>query len=866
MAGEGFLPPVVISIAVNDSAALAQLAGLKGAMAETSASIGGSAGKVGKDLEGMGTGAATGASGVKAAESGAESASKGFSGRMAMMFESLGNSMSSFGLPFGNSVKKMGYSMKEGESAGKGFSSSLASLAKVAALAGLAIVAGVAVMSIKAADQFDVAQNRLKQAVTDLGKSFKSLEPQISQTEKTGVKFGFTMTETAESLAKLTVATKDPTKAMGLMGTAMDLARFKHISLSQASETLTKVMAGSNRALLSLGINLNIGSAKLATVQKATEAVTKAKQTLVTAEKAVSEAVAKGAEEHQAALAKVTAAEETLKSAQETLKGGSEGLTSAQTSLATAQKGVTEAAEKQKLAVKEAAAAVKSAEAAAREAAEQGAKGIAEAKKNLGNLETERSKEGNEAGIKQIETEEKVLEATKSVANEAALVQLRAKKGTLEATDKGMEATKKEEALQTAHKGIIEAEATAHKNNRTAISAVDAAHKKLIKSQQEEAHGSKESVTAANALATAHRGVSAAERTLAKDQEAVGKATRGVTTAQEAANKTSTAVVKAEEKLKAAHEALSKAQSTLAKDSGTVQKVMEALHKYLGGQATVYVHSLAGQWDVFKAKLNETEISLGNKMIPTLEKLTPLLPKIGNAINGLVSGFVWFVSKEIEGWEKIGIVLGRVYYGTLQPIVKGIIHLFTSIGDVTIKVVSFFVNMDIGIIKVIQKIGKGIADLIGFFVSLPAKVVGALASLLTDMVSFGAHIVEAIVHGITSAPGAIVNAIKGLIPGGGIVGDVGKVLGLAKGGIVTKPTLAVVGEAGPEMVVPLKGIATDGVKPLGTQGQQSQQQSANGLSAASGGLHIDNLTVNGMSTPSPVVVSELYSRLRPLLI
>jgi hypothetical protein len=33
-------------------------------------------------------------------------------------------------------------------------------------------------------------------------------------------------------------------------------------------------------------------------------------------------------------------------------------------------------------------------------------------------------------------------------------------------------------------------------------------------------------------------------------------------------------------------------------------------------------------------------------------------------------------------------------------------------------------------------------------------------------------------------------------------------VGLATGGIVTRPTLAVIGEAGPEAVVPLKGLQT----------------------------------------------------------
>ena len=48
MAGEAFLPPVVISVIVSDSAALASMAGLKGEMASTTASLDASAATAGK--------------------------------------------------------------------------------------------------------------------------------------------------------------------------------------------------------------------------------------------------------------------------------------------------------------------------------------------------------------------------------------------------------------------------------------------------------------------------------------------------------------------------------------------------------------------------------------------------------------------------------------------------------------------------------------------------------------------------------------------------------------------------------------------------------------------------------------------------
>jgi hypothetical protein len=52
--------------------------------------------------------------------------------------------------------------------------------------------------------------------------------------------------------------------------------------------------------------------------------------------------------------------------------------------------------------------------------------------------------------------------------------------------------------------------------------------------------------------------------------------------------------------------------------------------------------------------------------------------------------------------------------------------------------------------------------------------------------------------GVGKALGGVGSAISGGLS------SVGKALGLAEGGVVTKPTLAVIGEAGPEAVVPLR--------------------------------------------------------------
>jgi hypothetical protein len=889
VAADGFLPPVVIEIAINDTAALAKLTQFKASMAETTASldknaagissgmsraegdaataaggIHGSAGSIGKDLEGIGVGAAAGGRATESAIKDASSAvsrgeediaskSGSFSSRVGNMFSGLGNSMGKFGIPFGHGVTKMGEDMKSAETKGSSFASSLGSIAQAGAAAGLLLAVGIGVASVKAADQFDVAQTRLRTAVTDTGHSFAQFEPAIKKSESNLTNLGFTTTETAQSLGTLTVSTKSPAKAMGEMGLAADLARYKNISLAQASETLAKVNAGSLRPLMQLGIQLDIGSTKLTAQVKATEAVTKAKTALKAAEEAMAAAVVKGSEEHKAAVEKVTAAEDSLKQAQETLKGGSEGLVAAQTSLREAQKGVTEAAQKQKLAVKEAAAALKSAEESAKEAAESGAKGVEGAKKNLSSLETERGKEANESAIKTIENEEKVLEATKTAASEAALVQLRSKKASLEATDKSIEAGKKEAQLQEAHKGIIEAEAIAHKNNKTAITAVATAHEKLIKAQQEAIHGSKESQTAANSLASAQRGVASAERTLATDQAGVQKATAAVAIAQVAEAQSSKTVETAQAKLAAAHEKLSEAEKKLQKDQVATGTVLGALKQKIGGTAAAFGQTLAGQTDIAKAKLNAIAVEIGTKLTPILLTLIDSVKTVAHALvplwQGFVSGVQW-VGKEAANldiaWER--------NWGHVQDIVK-VVHFL---------VVGWIIDLGKVLFGVAVKIGEYIVKIVGFFVSLPGKVIGALSGLVSDMENLGKNLITALINGITSAPGAIVNAIKGLMPGG-IIGKAASLIGLAAGGIVTKPTLAVVGEAGPEAVIPLSGLATSpsSVAPLARSGTAAP--STAGLSGGSSGLHVGEINLYGEKATSAELVQQVYLALRPML-
>jgi hypothetical protein len=100
---------------------------------------------------------------------------------------------------------------------------------------------------------------------------FKGNTDAIERQVTANQNLGFSDDETKDSLARLVAATHDVGKAMAIQAVAMDLARFKGISLSDATDALTKVEAGSYRILKSLGIELKNGATQteaLAAVEK----------------------------------------------------------------------------------------------------------------------------------------------------------------------------------------------------------------------------------------------------------------------------------------------------------------------------------------------------------------------------------------------------------------------------------------------------------------------------------------------------------------------------------------------------------------------------------------------------------------------
>jgi hypothetical protein len=160
-----------------------------------------------------------------------------------------------------------------------GINKALKATAVIGAAAVVTLVAG----SVVLASKFEDSQKRLEAALKGAGSSFEELKGPIAAANKNMEKLGFTNTQTADALANLTVATKNPEKSLKLLGLAADLARFKHVDLATAATAVGKAMAGNLKPIKQLGIDLPVAASSALKVATATEKLRTAQDTYNTA-------------------------------------------------------------------------------------------------------------------------------------------------------------------------------------------------------------------------------------------------------------------------------------------------------------------------------------------------------------------------------------------------------------------------------------------------------------------------------------------------------------------------------------------------------------------------------------------------------
>lgn len=139
--------------------------------------------------------------------------------------------------------------------------------------AGVAVgtLTGFLTDSVKAAIDEEAGIKRLGQSLQANVPQWKGNTAAIEATIAARQRLGFSDGDLRDSLARTVAITHDESKAFEIQATAMDLARFRGISLADATQALITVEAGRYRGLAQLGIVLKEGATQteaLAAVQK----------------------------------------------------------------------------------------------------------------------------------------------------------------------------------------------------------------------------------------------------------------------------------------------------------------------------------------------------------------------------------------------------------------------------------------------------------------------------------------------------------------------------------------------------------------------------------------------------------------------
>jgi hypothetical protein len=255
----------------------------------------------------------------------------------------------------------------------------------------------------------------------------------------------------------------------------------------------------------------------------------------------------------------------------------------------------------------------------------------------------------------------------------------------------------------------------------------------------------------------------------------------------------------------------------LIKGGLDAEGAMSVLADTFGGAATTKANTAQGQFQRLQVSLAETKETIGAALLPIIEKVLPILTQFGNwasentavflTIAGVIGGIaaaVLLVNGAMTAWTAITTAFTVVQTAfnavmAMNPVTLIVIGIVALVAALVIAYKKFegfrnVVDSVFGFIK--TAVSTSIEVIKGYFTAilLPYKLMFNGIALLWN-----------------NTIGKLSFKVPGWVPGlGGKGFEVPNIPMLAAGGIVTSPTLAMIGEAGPEAVIPLSKMGSMG--------------------------------------------------------
>ena len=304
---------------------------------------------------------------------------------------------------------------------------------------------------------------------------------------------------------------------------------------------------------------------------------------------------------------------------------------------------------------------------------------------------------------------------------------------------------------------------------------------------------------------------------LARGTKDLGQAQEGLSLAMDISTATGTDLTTVSDALAKAYQgnfkglrALSPEMATLIKEGADLNTVMDVLGGTFGGATATAAGTAEGQMKRFGIAISEAKENIGAALIPVVEKALPLLTAMGS-----------WAQENTTTFLVIAGVIGGIGIAILAA--NAAIRIWT-LGTQIATAAQFLWNAaltanPLGLIVI------GIAGVIAILAILYTKfegvrkVVDNVFGFIKDVVVGSVDVITTYVQTVLGVYKTIFNTIAKLwnntigklsfefpdwVPGlGGKGFSVPNIPMLGDGGIVSSPTLAMIGERGPEAVIPL---------------------------------------------------------------
>ena len=236
---------------------------------------------------------------------------------------------------------------------------------------------------------------------------------------------------------------------------------------------------------------------------------------------------------------------------------------------------------------------------------------------------------------------------------------------------------------------------------------------------------------------------------------------------------------------------LSPEMATMIKEGASLNEIMDVLGGTFGGATAKSAETAAGKMKILTNSLGETKESIGAALLPVLEAVLPVLNKFAAWAQDNPKAFLAIAAA-------IGIVAAAIVATNIAMALNPFSLIAAGVALLIVGLVTAYNKFEWfrdGINLIVNTV-------IGFFAGMVNAAIGAVNAIISAYNSIP------LLPDLPKAPTVPVPQLgkTSNTPAPGRM----SIPRMADGGIVTSPTLALIGEAGPEAVVPLDRMGTGG--------------------------------------------------------